>query len=133
MTVYAVPGYEPEDLAQEARLALFQAGDPVGPLATVVIQRRLISLLRSATRERQRALNDSVRRHDEHAALDLLPGGRDPADVVCARDELRRRGETLTPSERRALVYVVAGIPYERDRRVDNAVTRARRKLRAAA
>lgn len=124
MTVYSVPGYEPEDLAQERRLALLQAGNPTGTLAKVVTDRHLITLLRSATRERHRALNDSV--WDDSVQI---PGGRDPADIVADRDELRQRGQTLTDRERRALVYVIAGIPYQRVRWIDNAVTRARRRL----
>lgn len=137
MTVYAVPGYDTDDLAQEARIALWRAGDPQGALATAVVQRRLISLLRAATRERHRALNEAARPLERDGetidALDLVAGGCDPFDVVCARDRLRRMGETLTPAERRALVCLVAGIPFARDRRIENHVRRARTKLRAAA
>lgn len=134
--VYAIPGYDPDDLRQEAQLALLQAGSPDGALATVVVQRHLVSLLRSAGRDRRRLLDETVRwiECDGSAvdALDLATGGCDPSEAVCARDRLRRMGSTLTQAERRALVCVVAGIPFAHDRRVENHARRAREKLRAA-
>lgn len=152
-TGFYLPGGERQDIEQEALIGLWIAArkwDPEGgasfrTFAELVIRRRLGAIVKAALREKHRPLNDSVRCYvtdegEEVAIIDVLPGGLDPLEVVVLREKLVRLGRVaggLSPLEREALQRAADGVPYTagyaKDKRVDNAVQRARRKLKAAA
>jgi RNA polymerase sigma factor (sigma-70 family) len=145
------PGAEPADVVQEARIGLWVAcreydrekGHGNFPaFAKLVIRRRLASCVKHATLPKRGPLDDSIREvelEDGPAAIaDVIPGGADPADVVVAREEMREllgRVAGLTPLERRCVIGVATGHAYEElgdPKVVDNAIARARTKLRGA-
>ena len=71
----------------------------------------------------------------ELSIIETLPGGRDPCEVVILRETLERVIEalaSLTERERTALAVVVLGGRYAGVKQLDNAVYRARDKLRTA-
>lgn len=93
-------------------------------------RRRLASAVRRATSGNHRVLTDAVRDHD-------MPTSQ--AETLEARAELRALADayrTLSPLEQRAMSAIASGRPASSvgsTRQVDNAVQRARRKLRQAA
>ena len=146
-TGYFIRGGDEDDVHQEARIGLWIACrkfDPAkgrfAPFAAFVIHRRLQALVLAAKRLKHGPLNESVRygvsdRGDEVAILELIPGGRDPLEVVVARDMWERlcaAVDTLTPLEREALELVLTDQYDSRDRRVENSVRRVRAKLKEA-
>jgi len=146
---YFWPGAERQDIVQEAEIGLWiaaRAWDPAGTatfktFAALVIHRRLTTLLKSALRERQRALNEAMRAvvnddGDEVALVELVPDQFDTERVVVARDTLARLVaalEHLSPLERAAVARAANGERYAGEKNIDNALTRARIKLRKAA
>jgi RNA polymerase sporulation-specific sigma factor len=150
---YFLPGGDRDDLRQEALIGLWHATlgyqpelAPGGfvPFARLCIERQVLTAVKSATRRKHRALTYSMReaRSDEGELLpivDLLPG-RCPFESLEARDQVRAlvaAARRLSSLERAALISVLNGDPYTagkvRDKSVDNAVQRARQKLRDAA
>ena len=145
---YSLPGAERQDLEQEALIGLWIAAGKWRPdgeasfrtFAALVIRRRLSTLVKAAMRSRQRALNESLRVATSEDGVDvlivdLLPGGRDPLEIVVARDVFERvcvAARGLSAVELEALERSVAGEPLV-VKRLDNGLTRARRKLREAA
>lgn len=145
---YWIPGADRQDVEQEAMVALWHAardyraghGTTFKTFAKLVIRRHLIECVRAGLRGKHsllsRAARVAVNDEDEQIAIvELLAGGRDPADIVVALEEIRALRVAiagLSPLERKGLGHVVAGVQYRRDRQVDNAIQRARRKLRAA-
>jgi RNA polymerase sporulation-specific sigma factor len=144
---FHLPGAESQDVEQEALIGLWVAardwdrdgGASFPTFARLVIRRRLAAVLRAALREKHRPLNDAVRMiaHDdgEVAIVDTLAGGRDPFEVVVLRQTLERLIEalaSLTELERTALAIVVFDGRYAHEKVLDNAVYRARDKLRTA-
>ena len=118
---FYAPGYDRDDLAQEARLAMWLA--PRG-IERLVARRAVIEIVRRARRGGRPEFSEL---HDEHEGGDLL-------DLLEARETLRGvLSARLSAVEREALGYVIRGEPYARSKRLDNAVMRARRKLRMAA
>ena len=147
---FYLPGGDRQDVEQEARIALWLAartyngqGSFAG-WATFVVRRTLITKLRSAQREKHRPLTEALRtalvddgeKIEEVPIVDTIIGGRDPLDVVIAREQLAavaRAIRELTPLERAALDGVLAGVePRRGDHRLDNSIRRARKKIRAA-
>lgn len=146
---FYLPGSEREDVEQEAMIGLWfacrsydaETGASFASFAALVIRRRLTSLLVAALRGKHEPLTRSVRTAlledgTEVAIVDVLAGGRDPFEVVVAREAFERLCAAtgrLTKLERQALDVVLAGEPYSHEKRLDNAVVRTRRKLREAA
>jgi len=141
-----MPGMEYQDIEQEARIGLWiacRAHDrqrKFSAFASVVIHRRLIQLLRTATALKHRPLNHAQRwgvndRGEQIQIVDLLEGGRDPADLVVARETWERlcaATQTLTPLEHVALEQVLTDRYDSHVRNVENANRRMKDKLKAA-
>lgn len=146
---YRIPGAERQDVEQEALFALWKAfrdydhsrDASFKTFAALVIRRHLITCMRAGLREKHRPLNLAARTGinddgEDMPIVELVAGGRDPADVVIALEEIRRlrRGVAqLSPLEREALGHVVAGVRYAGRKEIDNGAHRAKRKLREAA
>jgi RNA polymerase sigma factor (sigma-70 family) len=105
---YFLPGAERQDVEQEALVGLWIAakewdrakGASFRTFARVVIERRLASLVRTATAEKNRVLTDSER---DTAQLELFEAP-DLERVVLARErlaELMADGPALVRQERR--------------------------------
>jgi hypothetical protein len=124
--IYFWPGATREDVEQEARFALLEADVPAGAFhfAKVVVHRHLIEQVRRET----------LRRPKFAAELeDVVATSADVVDIVEARERLRSIARVyLSELEREAVRRVVTGKGCS-DKRFDNALQRARRKLRAAA
>ena len=142
---YPIPGAAYEDGLQVALLALEEAKASYDPAKGVweahaydCVKRRLYDARLAANRLKHQVLTLAITEAtDGMAVLELLPRrAPDPYEVVVARLELAavvRALSTLTELERLALSWVLNGESYAGSREVDNAVYRARRKLRAAA
>jgi RNA polymerase sporulation-specific sigma factor len=143
-----VPGADRDDVAQEALLALYLAvlaydGERAfAPLAVTVVRRRLAAILKAGLAGKHRALNDlRLEQTDAHGAplADTLPDRRlGPFERAEQRERLGRitaAARCLTPLERHALAGLLAGASYEQlgpPKTIDNALQRARRRLREA-
>lgn len=134
---FYLPDADRDDVRQIALLGIWKAARSFNghghftAWAHMIVRRDLIDAVKSARRERGRPLNESVRTVD----LALLPGSRDPADTLIDNEELRdlvARIKALRTSHRDALIRVVF-CGEKQDKHTDNAVTKARKKLRAAA
>lgn len=139
---------EPQDWHQEAMIALWQAtssydpsrGVPFSSFAGMLIRRRLSTILRLANSQKRHAQNDALRgdHTDDNGTLatiiELVPAAdSDPVDILTRRDEVRQvvaEINQLSPLERRAIVELLNGVPQ--NKQTDNAVYRARNKLREA-
>ena len=146
---YFWAGAERQDILQEAEIGLWIAArnwDPDGTanfktFAALVIRRRLNTLLKSALRERQRPLNEAMRGAvnedgEEIPLVELLPFPHDTERVVVGRDTLARVTaalDQLSPLEREAVARAANGERYVGEKSIDNALARARVKLRKAA
>jgi DNA-directed RNA polymerase specialized sigma24 family protein len=116
---FYAPGYEREDLVQEARIAAWLA--PPG-LERLAARRRLIEIVRRSRRGGRPELC---------APVDVQDSG-DILDLVAARERLRGiLSAPLSDLEQVALGRVIRGEPYRHEKRLDNALQRARRKLAA--
>jgi RNA polymerase sigma factor (sigma-70 family) len=127
---YRIPGLDPDDTRQEALVALWEATGihdpergPFPPLARTVIHRHLRDLLQAATRQKRTALID----HDAEPVARDDSAGREQLSLLV--DAL----PTLTELERAAVRAHLNGVPTSSSKRHDNALNRARAKLRAAA
>jgi RNA polymerase sporulation-specific sigma factor len=145
-----VPGAEHEDVRQEALLALHAAvlsydGErPFVAFARFVIRRQLATMLKTALRRKHQPL--SMSRRLEQPGRDGVALGEVVADRSLGpheRAELREELGQLTAAasrlsefERHALGGFLSGIPYTQlgddVKSVDNAIQRARRRLRRA-
>lgn len=157
---FFLPGSDRDDLLQEARYALWDAcrcyrperGVTFRTFASRVIRKQLVSKVIVANRGKHLVLTRAIRegRNDEGdlvPILDLLADlGSDPADVLVAREEFDRVVrvvcDDLSPLERRAVIGFANGLSYAEIegvhdaasvKQVDNALSRARKKLREAA
>lgn len=142
------PGAEPDDVEQEALIALWEAASTYDPekgatfqtFATLVVKRHLADSLRHARTGKHRLLNESVRvftRDGETGDVGaLLPHLHQVSDRVEEREELLRLLTliALLPEKQRYVVLGVAsGLSYAEmggAKQVDNRLARARRKLR---
>jgi RNA polymerase sigma factor (sigma-70 family) len=136
---FYVAGYERQDLKQEADIVLWECARTFDPQRGVTfshyagscIRRRLISLLRVSACNNRRALNESVR----DVQLELVSGGDATVRQVVLNERVReavRAVEALTATERAAIVARIMGAESSRDKRMDNALQRARHKLEAS-
>lgn len=148
---YYAPGLDRDDFRQEARLALLAAVRSWNAVhgregflgfAAMVVKRRLMSVVKTALREKHQVLSyaadlgSPVPGFEGGTLADALPGGTDPAEVLVQREEmgtLLRRVANLSELERLAVAVLLSGEGYAGDKQIDNALQRARRKLRRAA
>ena len=144
----SIPGYEKEDLRQEALIALFSAMETYRPgmgasfdtYASNCISNRITDAARRAAAGGNRTLNESSSLEGEG---DALPDGSpDPADAAETKEELetvlKAMELRLSDFERKVMVRWLRGFsasePAEAlgrtPRSVSNALDRARRKLK---
>lgn len=155
---FRFPGATRDDVLQEANIAVLEAsrswapgGAPFGQFARFVVRRRLMDALTASRRHGRAVLTDARRLeaplghgHDADTLGEVLAGpGADPVDTVIQRDELRQVLAAipgLTDVERSAVVgRAIVGESYRataaragvRPKSIDNALQRARAKLRA--
>jgi len=148
---FYAPGLGADDLIQEARIGLAKAvrefrGPPdpghFAAFAALCARRQVLTAVSTARRNKHLILSEAAAldgpdNDQAMAAAELVPhAGHDVADIVHLRMETRallRRFGQLTPLEREAAErHWLAGEPYSAigpDKRVDNALQRARRKL----
>jgi len=150
---FYIPGYDREDVTQEAMLGLIEAAhnyDPAlgafPPFAATVIRRRLYDRITAEQTEKRLAnhrIADDITAEngDTINPVDLLHAANtDPATIYEQREPVRyaiAALPALSPIERASLTAVINGRPYVvdgvKDKQADNALQRARRKLREAA
>jgi RNA polymerase sigma factor (sigma-70 family) len=121
---YWIGGFDREDVAQEARIALWIAAREYDPdkgsfpaFARTVISRHLGQCLKHANRQKRRA---PVLERD----VDVAAPETDNGQLQFVLDAL----PTLTDLERSSLADSLNGVPIT-TKRYDNALQRARRKL----
>lgn len=161
---YFLPGGQRDDLRQEALFGLHKAvrdyrsdrGSSFRHFANLVIERQIITAVKTATREKHRSLNECVSMsnplpgfsEDDGVTLaDSSVFADETADPAVRREsveELRIVASTvhysLTPLERKAVLGIANGITYEEiaadhdvsAKTIDNAAQRAKRKLAQA-
>lgn len=144
---YLIDGADENDAKQIAMIAVEEAkanfdaelGVPFEAFAVDVAKRRLSDAQTAAGRQKHRVLTTAMREGEIEPGetLELLPDrAPDPYEVVVHRIELRAiiaALPMLTELERIALRWVLNGESYAGSREVDNAIQRARRKLRLVA
>lgn len=144
------PGSTLDDVRQEALLGVLYAvrtwradgGMSLKSLVALAVRRQLWTSIKTAQRGKHQPLNSSLRVQtnddgDLESIAEAIPD--QSADVHRAvlgdwiLDEIKLRVACMTEIEQRALLGVALGVPYaqiDRDeKRVDNAVQRARKKL----
>jgi RNA polymerase sporulation-specific sigma factor len=147
---FFLDGADRDDVVQEAMIGLLNAALGYDPslglsfraFATVCVRRRLVSALRASKRGKHAPLRGYAALDERSvAACHDMPRG-DPAETVTRavtlRQALAETAGSLTALEADVLRRVVSGMSYEqvasslgRDGKcVDNALQRARRKLR---
>ena len=153
---YYLVGGDAEDLIQEGMLALLKAIREFNPdkaasfstFAELCVRNRIISVVRSANRDKHKPLNRYQSMHaftsDESLsnAFVLQPGQvLDPEHLFLAREELSELAERwkvlLSGLEAEILGHYLQGLSYREiaaithktPKSVDNAVQRARQKL----
>lgn len=141
----AVPGLDFEDAVQEGLIGLFDAvrsydpgqGKAFAAYASACIIHAQQDACRAALRKKHAPLNTSVPLPEDSAT----PGPEELAIAGEALDDVMRRMETqLSPLERSVLEYAMDGCSVARTaqllgrepKAVENALARARRKLRGA-
>lgn len=145
-----LPGADRDDVRQLARIAAWEStlcyrpelGTTPRHFAALVIGRRLREELTLARRLKHEPLTGARRvalGHDGELVdvLDLIPDARaDVGELVEQRERVRRltaAAATLSPLERETLAGVLSGrVAPTESKTVDNALQRARAKLRAA-
>ena len=144
----SIPGYDREDLRQEALIALFSAMETYRPgmgasfdtYAASCISNRITDAARKAAAGGNRTLNESSSL--EGNGDELPDGAPDPGTAAEARDELERvlkaMEQRLSALERKAMLMWLRGYSASETaqalgrspRSVSNALDRARRKLK---
>lgn len=141
------PGLTRDDFVQEARIAVLTAlhawdgtggAERLEGFTALVVKRRLIDVAKAALRARHAPLSQAADLFGEpEGGLSLaerLAGGVDPVELVIVGEELDRIVATLprlSALERQALARAIDGVPCV-EKRFDNGLQRARKKLRAA-
>jgi RNA polymerase sporulation-specific sigma factor len=152
--IYSFPGAEADDVRQEALVGLVRGirsfrpgrGMELTPFLAMAIRRQIFNGLRAATRGKHEPLNRSIREGetDDGFVVDVvetLTSGRDAFDDLVDRLEAGEllefvQSERLSLVERRAVIGRAVGMTYAElgpTKTVDNALQRAREKLKAAA
>lgn len=127
--LYYFPGYDADDVRQEAMVALWEATAVYDPargffpaLAKVVIHRHLQDLVTAANRQKRKAV---------HVEFYDRP---DVKDRIAARLKLLDLSRVhLTPRERQAIGDHLDGVSARGNKPHDNALQRARKKLQKEA
>ena len=156
--MYFIVGADPDDLVQEGMIGLFHAIRDFDPrhntafraFAELCITRRVISAIKTATRQKHMPLNSyvSLDNHEtgieEGAPLsDVLVANAtsDPADIVISSQEIQSlkesMGRLLTALEAEVLKLYVEGDSYQQiaeklgrgAKSIDNALQRIKRKM----
>ena len=155
-TFYA-PGCDQADLRQEALIGLVKGLRTHDPLRSslktflgLTVRAEVVTAVRAAQRLKHGPLNDSVRvisiDGQEIAAVEAVTDGRDVLDTLILRHEARSVVDAfaaLTPLERHWMLRAInhpqdpdlgyASKRHGRNKSAENAVDRARAKLRRAA
>jgi RNA polymerase sporulation-specific sigma factor len=130
-------------LWKAARMFDPDRGMKFSSFAHLCIDARFKDLLKQKGRYRHKTLDSTLRaivvNGEVKEILEVLPHLHQVADIVEERDELRRLVAAileLTDLERRCVVGIATGFDYseigeEGPKQVDNALFRARKKLRA--
>lgn len=152
---YYLVGGDAEDLMQEGMLALLKAIREFNPdkaasfstFAEYCVRNRIISVVRSANRDKHKPLNRYQSMHsflfDRSLSNTVLQPGQvlDPEHLVLVREELSELAEKwkvlLSGLEAEILGHYLRGLSYREiaaimhktPKSVDNAVQRARQKL----
>lgn len=147
---FSFPGADRDDVVQEALIGLWIAAREYDPeqgkfnhFAALVVRRHLVDCLRAARRFKQQPLNLALRALPDpdgewRDILETLPHLHQVVDVVESREKLRIVLEAiprLSELQRHCVVGIAAGYDYVDlgpYKQVDNALTKARRKLRRA-
>jgi len=146
---FYIPGADKDDVEQEALIGLWIAARDYEPdkgtfrsFAALVVRRRLVACVKTATRKKHLVLNAAIRTKidtegDTQAIADLLPSLHQVVDVAESREQLAvvitAIGSDLTEFERECVIGIATGVDYLAlgpYKKVDNALFRARRKLR---
>ncbi len=159
---YGAPGQTSEDIMQAARIGLFKAARLYTPgrgctfrsYAGLSVKGEILTMIRSALNGVVKPLDDSDRFEQSAMAPgevapiclgDMIagPSSDDPAEIVCDRETFEEQVAVVlgcTPLERGAVAHRLNGGTYSANhmpaadaKRIDNALMRARSKLRAAA
>lgn len=148
-----IPGQDRDDLLQAARIGIVKAIDDfngdftdVGhfiAFAQLCARRQVLTEVKLAHASK-RILNITADRLDAPVTTQqdadqlgdtIAAAGPTPHDLLAIKEELLElaaRAALLTETERNGLALVVNGTPYKGDKRTDNAIQRARRKMREA-
>lgn len=138
----SVPGYDPEDAAQEGRIAVWRASffydgqAPFVSYAKACAKNGILTVIRMLGRKKRLLLRSA------EDALELAPAGYpDPEEEAIGREFTRfvrsAAEKSLTPPERAAFALAVSGygsaeiakLLNANEKSADNALQRARRKL----
>ena len=144
-----IPGIDRDDLCQEAYVALLSAigsydeqkGASFSTYAIACINNRLTDAVKSANRQKNRILSDSVSLTDDSNPVEIV-SYESPEKYTLDQEEylelMHRIENELSEKERKVLMLWVDGYDYEEIgnileipvKSVDNALQRARRKLK---
>jgi RNA polymerase sigma-H factor len=156
--MYFIVGADRDDLVQEGMIGLFHAIRDFDPqhntafraFAEICITRRVISAIKSATRQKHIPLNSYVSLdHHESGADEVGPlsgalvasVASDPADIVISSQEIQSlkesMGRLLTSLEAQVLKLYMEGESYQQiahklgrhAKSIDNALQRIKRKV----
>jgi len=146
---FFIPGSDHDDVVQEALIALWVAardyepghGTSFSSFATMVIKRRLSSCVMAATRQKHLALNSALRTTVTEdgkieAIVDTLPHLHQVVDIAESREQLAAviaAIRELPDFQRHCVIGIAEGKEYREigpPKKVDNALTKARGKLR---
>lgn len=154
---YRVKGLDIDDFAQEAMIGLYQAistydparGTPFAALAETTVENRLIDRWRKAKRDKDKAIQEALSLEtpvtdDREVTLgQTLEADSDPEDLVLAAERFRQVMDffeaELSAYEQQVAKARMRGQSYKeiatelgrREKSIDAALQRVRRKLRA--
>ena len=144
-----VPGADRDDLCQEAYVALLSAigsydeqkGASFSTYAITCINNRLADAVKTANRQKNRVLNDSVSLTDDSNPVEII-SYESPEKQTLDQEQylelMHKIEDVLSEKEKKVLLLWVDGYDYTEIaemldmpvKSVDNALQRARRKLR---
>lgn len=144
---YFLPDGDESDVRQECEIGLlvacrdFDGSSDFRTYAHACVRMWMQMRVTAARRLKHRVLTEAgrVARDEEEdlvPILDLVASAIDTERCVLARERLRALCDalpSLTEVERHALSLAANGLKYAQDKRLDNALQRARRKLAEAA
>jgi len=150
---YFLPGGDLDDIRQEALIGLVNGlrafdpalGVPLKGFLRLTITRQVLTAVKQARRLKRRQITEALRVIElDDETVDAVDAFSDPL-TDCHRsliarltlDEVKAATWAMSDLEAKSLIGVAIGVPYlEIDcdaKKVDNALQRARRKLREAA